>query len=378
MTHLIFPKIIFFFFVLIGVRISAFVSSNDKKPQQKSIAGFLQTGKTDLRGSSKEMPQELNEKDHLSQTWPSACLSNGQTHQRPEEVSAWRQQSRSEGKKTGGEPQMSFFQRAHAKRLQLQAMNENTQEANDSVISSSGTCAQNGVESSTEAHKGNCTASEQSDNDCIPLIEAHASRSGCDDTESDSLSCPVCFRKVDTTDLNIFNRHIDQCLSDSCRKSNQSTVSDSKSDLDIENNHKDCEDVVKVRRVEDQKAKKSEELESNSDEPAEVRHSLTNSSTETALLINDNNKAVMSQQPQACYDKGPVLICPICQHTQDNDDLIIFNHHVDLCLNQEALHELGGQTAFTINLPSAPNKKVLGECVHQIRSSIVGQQKLVV
>lgn len=360
--------------MLIGVRISAFVSSNDKKPQQKSIAGFLQSGKTDLRGCSKEMPQKLNEKDHLSQTWPSACLSNGQTCQRPEEVSAWRKQSESEGKKTGGEPKLSFFQRAHAKRLQRQAMNANTQEENASVISSSGTYSQNGVESSTEAHKGNCTASNLSENDCVSLIEAHASTSGCDDTESDSLSCPVCFRRVGTTDLSIFNRHIDQCLSDSCRKSNQSTVSDSESDLDIENDRKDCEVVVKVGRVEEQKAKNSEELESNRDEPAEVRHSLTNSFIQTAMLINDNNKAVMSQQPQACYDKGPVLICPICQLTQDNDDLIIFNHHVDLCLNQEALHELGGQTSSTINLPSIPNKKALGECVHRIRSSLVGSK----
>lgn len=345
--------------MLVGVRISAFLSSDDKKPLQKSIVGFLQPGMTDSSGSSQAMHQTL-EKDHLSnqsfQTLPLACLSSAQTCQIPEEVPERRKQRGSEGRKTCEEPHQSFFQRAHAKRLKLQE--------NASVIISPGAYSQTGVESSKEAHKSNRTASDLSENDCVSLVKAHPSTSGCGGTVSESLSCPVCFRRVGTTDLNVFNRHIDQCLSDASRKSNQSTVSDTESDLDQENDHNECEVVEKRRGVVKEKATNSKELESNRVDPAEEQPSLRSKSVQATLLISGNNKAVTSEQQQSCNNKGPVLICPICQLTQDNDDLIIFNHHVDLCLNQEVLHELGEQTSSPINPPSFTNSKILGESVH--------------
>lgn len=353
--------------MLVGVRISAFLSSDDKKPLQKSIVGFLQPGMTDSSGSSQSMHQTL-EKDHLSnqsfQTLPLACLSPARTCQRPEEVPEWRKQRGSEGRKTCKEPHQSFFQRAHAKRLKLQAMNASTQEENASVIISPGAYSQKGVESSKEAHKSNRTASDLSENDCVSPVKAHPSTSGCGGTVSESLSCPVCFRRVGTTDLNVFNRHIDQCLSDASRKPNQSTVSDRESDLDQENDHNECEVVEKRRGVVKEKATNSKELESNRVHPVEEQPSLRSKSVQATLLISGNNKAATSQQHQSCNNKGPVLICPICQLTQDNDDLIIFNHHVDLCLNHEVLHELGEQTSRPINPPSVTNSKILGESVH--------------
>uniref|UniRef100_A0A8D0A2V6 DNA polymerase kappa n=1 Tax=Sander lucioperca TaxID=283035 RepID=A0A8D0A2V6_SANLU len=290
---------------LMGVRISAFVSSDDKKPLQRSIIGFLQPGKTD---SSEEVPRQ-----------------------------------------TCDQPKQSFFQRAHAKRLQLQAANASTQEEGLGekafVITYTDTCAQKGVESSTKANKSNCTASDLSENDYVSPIEAHASTSGCGATVSESLTCPVCFRQVETTDLNVFNRHIDQCLSDASIKPNQWTVFDTESDLDLENHQKECEEV-----------------ESNRVPPQEDQHSLENDSLQTVLLINGDNKTATSSQPQSHNDKGPILICPVCQLSQDSDDLTIFNHHVDLCLNREVLHELGGQTLSPINPPSVINSKALGEC----------------
>lgn len=355
--------------MLVGVRISAFVSSDDKKPLQKSIIGFLQTSKTDSSGSSQGMHQKL-EKEHLSnhsfQTWPLACPPLAQKCQRQEEAPGWSKQRGLEGSQTGEEPRQSFFQRAHAKRLQLQAANASTQEEGDgenpSVITSTGTYAQKGVESSTKAHKSNCTASDLSENDFVSPVEAHASTSGCGGMVSESLTCPVCFRQVETTDLNVFNKHIDQCLSDASRKPNQVTVSDTESE---ESDHKECEVVDKWRREcegEEEKAKNGEELESNRAEPQEDQHGLKSNSIQTALSIN-GDKTVTSQQPQSCSDKGPVLICPVCQLTQDSDDLVIFNHHVDLCLNQEVLHELKGQTPSPMNPPSVTNSKTIGECV---------------
>ncbi|XP_078106675.1 DNA polymerase kappa isoform X1 [Sander vitreus] len=331
---------------LMGVRISAFVSSDDKKPLQRSIIGFLQPGKTDCSGSSQGMNQKLD-KEHLSnhsfQTGPLACLPLAQKCQRQEEVPWGSKQRGLEGGQTGDQPKQSFFQRAHAKRLQLQAANASTQEEglgeNAFVITSTDTCAQKGVESSTKANKSNCTASDLSENDSP--VEAHASTSGCGATVSVSLTCPVCFRQVETTDLNVFNRHIDQCLSDASIKPNQWTVSDTESDLDLENHQKECEEV-----------------ESNRVAPQENQHSLENDSLQT-VLINGDNKMATSSQPQSHNDKGPILICPVCQLSQDSDDLTIFNHHVDLCLNREVLHELGGQTSSPINPPSVINSKAL-------------------
>lgn len=247
--------------------------------------------------------------------------------QRPEEVPGGRKQRGSEGTKTGEEPQQSFFQRAHARRLQLLAVNASMQQENSPVISSPGTSAQEGVAPSTEVNScTNSTVSDQTENDCP--VDAHVSMSGCG-----GLSCPVCFRRVETTDLTVFNRHIDKCLSDCSQKPNQST-------------------------------KHSEELESKSAGPAQDQHDLRNRSIQLALSIDGNNTTVNTHPSQSCNDKTPVLICPICQLTQDCDDLIIFNHHVDLCLNQEVLHELQGETSSPINPASLTNSKALGECVH--------------
>ncbi|XP_070761056.1 DNA polymerase kappa [Enoplosus armatus] len=354
---------------LMGVRISAFVSLDDKKPLQKSIIGFLQPGKTDSSGSSQGMHEKL-EKEHLSdhsfQTWPLARLPLAQKCQRQEEV-PWRSKQRGlEGSQTGKEPQQSFFQRAHAKRLQLQTVNASTQEGghreNASVITSTGTYAQKGAETSTQVQESNCTASDLSENDFVSPVEAHASTSGCGGTVSETLTCPVCFRQVETTDLNVFNKHIDQCLSDTSRKPNQNTVSDTESALDLDSEHKECEVVDKWRggcEVEEEKAKSSEELETNRADPQEDQRSLKNNSVQMALLINGDNKTMTSQQPRPCNDKGPILICPVCQLTQDSDDLIIFNHHVDLCLNQEVLHELGGQASSPMNPPPVTNTKAM-------------------
>lgn len=341
--------------MLVGVRISAFVSADDKKPLQKSIVSFLQPGKADSSGSSTATRQKLG-KDHLSihslPSSPLVCLV-----QQPEEAPVWRKRKEADGAKTGQQPQQSFFQRAHAKRLQTRGMNASTQEGNASVIISPGTYSQKGMESSSIAHKS-CAASDLSENDCVSTAEAHASTSGCGGPVSESLTCPVCFTRVGTTDLHVFNRHIDQCLNDASRNRKQSIVSDTESDLEPENDRKGCKAADTGQEVEEEKAQNAE-LESD----GVTRHRFRNNSIQAASLIKHNNETTIIQQPETRTGQGPVLICPICQLTQDNDDLIMFNHHVDLCLNQEVLHELGQGTSSLLNPPSVTNIKAFGECV---------------
>lgn len=291
-------------FVLAGVRISAFVSSDGKKPLQKSIIGFLNSGKPESGPSQKAIQQHFKENKDLSsssQIWPL----------RSEE---------SDEKKTLEEPQQSFFQRARAKRLQLQAAAASTRQQASSGISSP---------SVVDAH--HCAASDEADND-------HACEAGASTSAGVGLSCPVCFRRMETADLSLFNRHIDQCLSvSSAQKPSRHLEKD-----------------THARRVE--KAYDSEEL--NRIDPTDERSS-GSTSTEMASSVSGNDNA-SEQTPNG---KSPALVCPICLLTQDNDDLIMFNRHVDLCLNQEVLHELQLETSSPINPPSVPNSKAVGECV---------------
>lgn len=285
-------------FALAGVRISAFVSSDDKKPLQKSIVGFLNSGKAES-GPPRKAIQQHKENNHLSsssQVWPLRC-------QRSEE---------SEEEKTREEPQQSFFQRAHAQRLQLQAAAASTRQQ-----ASSGTSSPSVMDAHT------CTGSDEADNE-------HACEAGASTSEGVGLSCPVCFRRVETADLSLFNRHIDQCLS---------VGSAQKPSRQLEKDAHGC-------RAE--KADDSEEL--NRIDPTEEQ-----ASTEMASSVSGNK--------HASHTKSTALVCPICLLTQDSDDLIMFNRHVDLCLNQEVLHELQLETSSPINPPSLPNSKAVGECV---------------
>lgn len=301
------PQIVWLF-LLAGVRISAFVSSDDKKPLQKSIVRFLDSRKQELGPSHTATQQQFKENNHLSSS--SQILPPGS--QKPEESE----------KKTLEEPQQSFFQRARAKRLQVQAA---AAAASTRQQAGSGT----GSTPVMAAHK--CAASDEADND-------HACEAGASTSGGVGLFCPVCFRRVETADLSLFNRHIDQCLSaSSAQKSSRHLQEDSRGS-----------------RVE--KAEVSEEL--NPIDPTE-EGGVASTSTGMAQSVSGNDTA--SEQPPE--RKSPALVCPICLLTQDNDDLIIFNRHVDLCLNQQVLHELQLETSSPINPPSVPNSKAVGECM---------------
>lgn len=289
--------------MLTGVRVSAFVSSDHKKPLQRSIVGFLNSGRAESGSSQRAKQQHLKENSQLSsssQIWPLGC-------QRSEE---------SEEKKAPEEPQQSFFQRARAKRLQLQA-------------AAASTTQQAGLGTSPppvrDAHHG--AASDEPEKD-------HACEAGAATSEGVGLSCPVCFRRVETADLSLLNRHIDQCLS----ASSAPTPS-----RHLEKDTRGC-------GVEEADAGE----ESKRIAPTEER-----TSAETASSVSGKTDA-----SGRCPDGGsPALVCPICLLSQDDDDLGMFNRHVDLCLNQEVLHELQLETSSPINPPSLSHSKAVGECV---------------
>lgn len=319
------------------MRISAFVSSDDKKPLQKSIIGFLQHGKTDSLDSVPISQKQEGDRVH-NQPRPLACLEPVQTAQKAEDGPLWRKQKGSEAKKSDEEPQQSFFQKAHARRLKLQARNASRPDDNASAKVPDD---RQEVDSSS--------ADLPEDHRCPPHAEPVASTSGCGSNVSESLDCPVCFRSVETNDLNIFNRHIDQCLSEASKNPSTCTGSDAESDLDQVNDSREGEPT-----------EEQEEVVGEVSDPTRGNHkedppTLPDVSHTSALLINDADRT--SQNLKTSGSKVHLLVCPICQLSQDNDDLIMFNQHVDLCLNQETLSKLEGET------PSVTNNRPLGKCL---------------
>ncbi|XP_077417140.1 DNA polymerase kappa [Vanacampus margaritifer] len=304
---------------LMGVRISAFVSPDDKKPLQKSIVGFLQSGKTDAQVSAQEVRQQL-EGHHLS-----SCPLTAQTSPTKEAVT-W--QMKKKGlleDQPADRPQLSFFQRAHAKRLQLQVCSqERGNEESASAVTLRDDDAHKRAESPRKGTGPNSAASHLPEIDGVGPSEARASSSS---SAMNCLTCPVCFRHVSTDDLNVFNSHIDQCLS-----KGEFHIPDS--NLDLNKNHKESE--VPGTETHEGQVTNNEQVEPNRQD----QHHLTNSNDHTTTLINGDSGTLTSHQPRSCH-KGPVLICPVCQLTQHTDDLTIFNRHVDLCLNQEVLQEMG-------------------------------------
>ncbi|XP_029617787.1 DNA polymerase kappa-like [Salmo trutta] len=309
---------------LMGIRVSSFVSADDKKPLQKSIVGFLQQGRADSSSPSQissHKPVKEHQPKPPGQTQLFPCPSLVQQCQGQEDhpwVPSWG------GVEVGrtGEQQQSFFQRARAQRLRLQAEREDPPEDGkwnvletrlgpaSSATKPKQTPIQKNPNTSAETHFS-MSALTASDNmthaPTAKCTEAHVSTSLCWSTEpgTDSLTCPVCFREVNTTDLIVFNRHVDQCLSG----------------VPMEHNiHTDTE------------------LE----------------------RLQCGPRPMTTPKVESHDPREPALTCPVCQVTQDTDNLTLFHRHVDLCLNQEVLHELEGMASVdhtTHNATPAAHKE---------------------
>uniref|UniRef100_A0A8C8CZ95 DNA polymerase kappa n=1 Tax=Oncorhynchus tshawytscha TaxID=74940 RepID=A0A8C8CZ95_ONCTS len=234
---------------------------------------------------------------------------------------------------------------------------------------------------------------------------AHASTSSYCSTEpesgTDSLTCPVCFREVNTTELTVFNRHIDQCLSGVTMGQNNHT------DTELERGPCVCEEEVEKeitggKREEGPKEKGSKLLSRCVLDSVGLRLDSTNISLSTVglnpvclntcpngdvsihrantlkvssqsdphvrvcLLSPGGPRPMTTPKPESRDHRGPALTCPVCQETQDTNDLTLFNRHVDLCLNQEVLHELGGLASVDRTTHTAPPAAHKGPCFRYV------------
>ncbi|CAN9513307.1 unnamed protein product [Ophioblennius macclurei] len=350
---------------LMGVRISAFVSSDDKKQMQKSIIGFLQQSKTDCSGNSQGVHQNP-EKEHQSlQTRPVVT----QMCQTPKEA-PWRsKQMQFKQGQAAEEPQQSFFQRAHARRLQLQEANVKSEEegVGEDASTSTSITSEKGLASPLKANHTTCPASDPPDDYVVSPVEA--STSGCGGIKSETLTCPVCFRQVETTDLSIFNRHIDYCLSDGPRIPKQGLI------VELEDDQMESEVADKLTEKHGTEEEKPKTKELSRVLGEESQRSFKSNPPQKLSLIKGDSKTMTPRQPQSCDSEGPVFICPVCQQTQATEDLAVFNRHVDLCLNQEVLHEMRGQILSSRNPAAAASNSKIKEKDLVLRKATKGKSK---
>ncbi|XP_062310651.1 DNA polymerase kappa [Osmerus eperlanus] len=350
---------------LMGVRISAFVSSDDKKPLQKSIVGFLQQGRADPSGPS-QVPARKGKEEPIFkspvQSQTSGCPPLAE-HTPGQREATWRASRR--GVEEGRPEGQSFFQRAHAQRLRLQAERGDTQGDGDSPTDATGTNPQTAdpsskSQTSTEPGPDASTASASG-----LSFEAQASTSAWGSSEpeaqTDSLTCPICFREVRTTDLAVFNRHIDQCLSGvSAEPNHHQPDSEPHSNMErgrilgeeeaAEREMRTTEeDMDSSRRPDSAIPRLTETLTLAMTARISQTDRLDSNSPRDRCVLPDSSPSVPrapeSMTSESRDVRGPALTCPVCQVTQHTDDLTIFNRHVDLCLNQGMLHELGGRAS---------------------------------
>ncbi|CAL9708260.1 unnamed protein product [Knipowitschia caucasica] len=315
---------------LMGVRVSAFVSTEDKKPLQKSIIGFFQKSKKELPcGSLQDLSQELEK--------PQFLKPNKQDQDKL---------------KTSDKSKLSFFQMAQAKRLQVE-VEKATSQLNSSIINPSVNKEQSKIDILTEklVPQNDCSPVQN----LSPSPEPQPSTSACGIPSSEGLTCPVCFCQVKTTNLNTFNNHIDQCLKGPASRPDQNT--DSESQMSSQSTDVQCHISDRHRLGE------TETTEVSKQDFCEIDLHEDYKNGDTVMNSYDH---IDSEKLKSCSNKGSVLICPVCRKTQDTNDLTAFNHHVDLCLNQDVLHTLAGQTIMPEKRTSVTTtSKVSNQLVHK-------------
>ncbi|XP_071436237.1 DNA polymerase kappa isoform X2 [Pithys albifrons albifrons] len=308
---------------LMGVRVSGFLSEEEKKYHQKSITSFLKSGKE--IGFLRLQPEKSNQ-EYLAK--------NSEACQRG-----------------------SFFDQKRAARQ----LNSESLSPNDAVgkqVSHDTKSSANFVE---EAKK---VTGLQSSNLCKIF------------------TCPVCFEEQSSSNLEELNRHIDECLNATLIKDTAEISKNDSSRQDTLNclSQSINENVGECQKNKPDQLARTYQSTSTSD-------SSTNNSTEKfAQIISDKShrerqpsslsdiaRNVCMKQclfpkrisqgnedhfkktehtegtSSSCFfeiKEDSVLVCPVCNSEQKTMSLVSFNRHLDVCLNKGLIQELTEKPDF--------------------------------
>ncbi|XP_062873695.1 DNA polymerase kappa [Trichomycterus rosablanca] len=333
---------------LMGVRVSGFISVEDKQPQQKSIMGFLKTASDSTKSSKAEVKSETASvlgSSVDSNKQPCALVAKGMS--KPLNWGAY----------SGGSTelqQQTFFQKAYAKRLQEQSDQEQTpvvrneHHEDSTVTAKSGLIAttskatvktENAQSTQTYETRTKTDTDSPKTNNVLYTTQCLNQQLVAQTQSSNMLqcfTCPVCFNQIKTTDLTSFNQHIDECLSSGV---------DSKMGLTGLDKQDEVENLLPEY---DHALPGSSSMETvNKDLYTQTSKSVETHSCENANFVfkavNDSGSTALQQTAGSVELIGSprsTLTCPVCNQVQDTHNLTEFNRHVDMCLNQEVLMEL--------------------------------------
>lgn len=305
---------------LMGVRVSGFPSEEDKKHQQRSIIRFLQSGNQALPSTGCTLEKTDKEK-----------------FLKPPELSH----------------KKSFFDK---KRSERKCDHQDTCKCDNTVDKQ---CLQTS-QSFQVLKKKMSENSETSDNS--------------DDCQI--FTCPICFKKQESSSLEAFNKHVDACLDGSSISESSEIFSctyASSTEINKQENvnhsfslckdqnyelHQEITgitsadgiqlvetigDLSKAEILDD--VNHTHSMEECSDLPSRsvnTEHCHQNASC-TISLENEDTKSLSRQEPFQSYLQevtNQPLVCPVCNLKQKTSDLTLFNVHVDVCLNKGIIQEL--------------------------------------
>ncbi|XP_059403719.1 DNA polymerase kappa-like [Carassius carassius] len=380
---------------LMGVRVSGFISAEDKKPLQKSIMGFLQKGGSDSGSFTQCAGSALKAGDDSD---AASCLKPPSTEMKVPSVSE-------QIPKPRGPQQQSFFQRAQMKRLQQQqeqmSVIVGADTTNYSVDAAAAQTDLSTTNTQSDTTSAKCLSTTNSWTDATSYINKPAVLKPPFKISTQvplCLICPVCNKEMKDVNLTAFNSHIDECLKGSA-VDNEPTASDAvkeKEELDSKppassSESKTLKSSSHDPSCDEEKPSTSisvpvEETDDGSDFKTPFFAHRTKINGKRSVLhkkkmplSESSSKASQTASLEAVTEissasKGLLLTCPVCSQPQSTDDLALFNRHVDMCLNQEVLLEFR-ESQPPVNHSDSALSSVRGQLGDQGRVSKVEKSK---